>query len=267
MQAFDFFKNMMDGLLKSGALTTDSTILVVAGGAFDRSVLLASGFANVTISNLDTRMQPDSFAPYAWALQDAENLTFPDGAFDVVIVHAGLHHCRVPHQALAEMYRVARHGILVIESRDNALMRLGVRLGFVSDYEVEAVVGNGMNAGGQRNTGTPNYVYRWTEREFDKALRSIDPTGPIDLRYSYAMRLPLSRLSMHRNGLVATIAKMLAGILQLAFKVVPKQGNLFGLYAAKPTTRWPWLQQNGEPVLSLEWAQANYREIAGSQQR
>lgn len=86
----------------------------------------------------------------------------PDGSFDQVIEHMSLHHCAVPHQALAEMMREARRGVLVMENRDSALMRLAVRLGWAAEYELAAVAGNAFQHGGWRNTAVPNFVYRWT---------------------------------------------------------------------------------------------------------
>jgi ubiquinone/menaquinone biosynthesis C-methylase UbiE len=64
-------------------------------------------------------------------LGDAERLTYGDGSFDVVIAHAGLHHCHSPHRALLEMYRVARKAAIAFESRDSRLIRTAVRLGLV----------------------------------------------------------------------------------------------------------------------------------------
>lgn len=65
------------------------------------------------ISNLDDRMVDDGrYAPMEWSYQDAEHLTYGDETLDVCVVHDGLHHCRSPHQALLEMLRVARRGVL-----------------------------------------------------------------------------------------------------------------------------------------------------------
>ena len=99
----------------------------------------AAGFTNVTITNVDDAGDDEALAPFAWERQDAEALRYPDGSFDVGIVSAGLHHCRSPHRALLELYRVARVAVVALESRDSALMRLAVRLGAVDEYELGAV--------------------------------------------------------------------------------------------------------------------------------
>ena len=112
-------------------------MLVVAGGGADRDAFLAAGFENVTISNIDDSGADDAYAPYAWSYADAEALPFDDGSFDWAVVSAGLHHCASPHRALLELYRVARRGLLAIESRDSLLMRLALRLGAAEPLRVD----------------------------------------------------------------------------------------------------------------------------------
>ena len=118
---------------------------------------------NVLVTNLDG----------SEAQQDAERLTFADKSFDVVIVHAGLHHCYSPHRALLEMYRVARKVVVAFESRDSLTMRTAVRLGLTLDYETDSLTADGK--GGVAETGIPNFVYRWTERDVIKTIASFDP--------------------------------------------------------------------------------------------
>src|SRR5262245_36112564 len=123
------YEGTIAALVKSGTILADQSVLVICGGRYDRDILSAAGLTNVTISNLDVG-NSDYVAPYTWDRQDAENLTYPDGSFDVVIVHAGLHHCYSPHRALGEMFRVARHAALVFEARDSFLLNVARRLGF-----------------------------------------------------------------------------------------------------------------------------------------
>ena len=75
------------------------------------------------------------------------------------------------------MYRVCINGVIAIEARDSLLMRVAVRFGFSSKYELEAVVAQGGRSGGLENGPIPNYIYRWTEREFKKTIRSCDPVS------------------------------------------------------------------------------------------
>lgn len=66
---------------------------------------------------------------------DAEKLPFPDQSFDVVSVHDGLHHLPNPHAAIAEMARVARRAIIVIEPARSWLTKQAVEAGIALDYE------------------------------------------------------------------------------------------------------------------------------------
>ncbi len=122
----DFYRKTLSWLLDQRVLTREMRLLVVCGGGADKDVLHNLGFTNVTISNLDTRLKGDEFAPYEWSHQDAENLTYRDGEFDFAIAHNGLHHCYSPHHALLEMHRVCRVGVLVFEPRDTLITRMGV---------------------------------------------------------------------------------------------------------------------------------------------
>lgn len=81
-----------------------------------------------------------------FSVGDAENLPFPDQAFDIVAVHDGLHHLPNPLQAVREMCRVARRAVIIIEPARSWLTRQAVTAGIAMDYE---------DAG--------NYVYRFRE--------------------------------------------------------------------------------------------------------
>src|SRR5437762_2881238 len=105
---FRFYGRIIRDLLARGIVKPDMSVLVVCGGEIDKRIFQQLGFTAVTISNLDTRMTGQEFAPYNWSCQDAEALAFPDNSFDFVVVCAGLHHCYSPHRALLEISRVAR---------------------------------------------------------------------------------------------------------------------------------------------------------------
>ena len=116
-----FYLNVLRRLLDAGAISTTDSVLVVCGGPLDEAVTAKVGFQNVIVTNLDNEMSN--------TFQDAENLTYENGSFDVVIVHAGLHHCNSPCIAsFPEMYRVARKCVVVFEAREDA-MRIAVRAG------------------------------------------------------------------------------------------------------------------------------------------
>src|SRR5437763_64216 len=224
----DHYQQALQKLMDKGVVSRDMRILVACAGKRDYQTLLKAGFKNVTISNLDVRVDEREFAPFAWSFQDVENLTFQNGEFDFSIVHDGLHHCHSPHRGLLELYRVSKNGILVFEPRDSFLSRLGVRLNFGQEYEVGAVFDNDGNYGGVKNTAVPNYVYRWTEREIEKTIASNAPWARHRFIYFYRMRIPWGhfRLMKKRTWLVAMVLAVPA--LRLLTWMFPRQSNTFG---------------------------------------
>jgi len=79
---------------------------------------------------------------------DAQALPFCGASFDIVVVHDGLHHLGDPFAALAEMGRVAKRGLVILEPAKAALTQLAVRMGLAANVE---------EAG--------NYVHRLSPRE------------------------------------------------------------------------------------------------------
>jgi hypothetical protein len=61
--------------------------------------------------------------------------------------------------------------------------RSGVTLGLIEVFELSAVIGNGGECAGVNYTSVPNYVYRWTERDFQKTICCADPTGRPAFRF------------------------------------------------------------------------------------
>jgi SAM-dependent methyltransferase len=252
----DFYSGTLQGLLKDGWLALDSSVLVVCGERYDRDVFHELGFRDVTISNLDSRITGDEFAPYPWSMQDAEDLRFEDDTFDFVVVHQGLHHCHSPHRGLLEMYRVARRGVLAFEPRDTRLVRLGVLLGFGQEYEVAAVAANEMQFGGVGNSATPNFVYRWTEREIKKTIHTFAPKGRAQFRYFSALRVPKERMRAMKSRLVAGALSVLLPAVKLLAKVFPKQSNCFAFAITKVGELHPWMKD--EVTVDSEWVGRRY---------
>jgi SAM-dependent methyltransferase len=251
-----FYARTLDKLLEEGLIRRDMSVLVVCGGRSDGEVFQELGFRSVTISNLDAADEVESL-PFRFSVQDAEDLTYDDASFDVVAVSAGLHHCRSPHRALLEMYRVARAAVFVLESRDSRLMRAAVRLGFGDEYELTAVAAHGFESGGVRNTNVPNYVYRWTEREVEKTIASNAPEARHRIRFFHELELPYSVLDQRRNRLWGTAARILSPPLSFVAKVAPGQANLFAFLVCKPELPGdlqPWMTvEQGEVTVDEAW--------------
>ncbi len=252
----DFYRDTLQRLLKDGWLELDSSVLVVCGERYDRDVLSGLGFRRVVISNLDLRMESEDVAPYTWSRQDVEALGFEDGAFDFVVVHQGLHHCRSPHRGLLEMYRVARRGVLAFEPRDTRLVRLGVKIGFGQEYEVAAVAANELQCGGVGNSATPNFVYRWTEREIEKTIHSVAPEGRAGFRYFSALRVPEGRIQSMKNRVVAEALRAVLPGVRLIATMFPRQGNCFAFAVTKVRELHPWMKDYGS--VDADWVRERY---------
>lgn len=234
-------------------------VLVTCGESRDRQAFLDAGIEKVTISNIDDDRNNGDFAPYGWQRQDVENLDLEDGAFDWVVVHAGLHHCASPHRALCEMLRVARKGVMAVESRDSLAMRAAVRLGLTFDFELEPVVLSDGAFGGYRNTSIPNYIYRWTEREVVKTTTSFVPDIVLSHRFAYGYRFPFQRMAMSRNPLKRSAVTALSLLKRFFETALPRQGNQFGFVVRKTERLQPWLKRkNGRREVDLDYIHRIY---------
>ncbi len=258
----DFYGEIIDELLHSGTLTRQMRILVVCGGPRDRTVLRKRGFEDVVISNVDPRPSSRAVTPFTWSYQNAEKLTFADDSFDFCLVHSGLHHCRSPHRAMVEMYRVARHGLLLFEPYDNFITRVGVRLRVGQEYEHASVAGNDLEHGGVGNSPVPNYVYRWTEREIVKTISSYAPEARTQTRFFHRMRVPWNQLRHRRNPIVHAAVRLAQPALRAIEVCFPRQANNFAALVIKPRLPeglHPWLRQDGTGVrLNEQWIHAQY---------
>jgi SAM-dependent methyltransferase len=256
----DFYRDTISEWIPDRA----SSILVVAGGDTDHRILLALGFSNVTISNMDSRMTGTEFAPFAWRPEDGECLNLENESFDYTIIHAGLHHMPSPHRGLTELYRVARKGVAIFEARDSFTMRLLERLDLTQTYEHSAVFYSEGRYGGVNNTDIPNYVYRWTERELEKTICSYAPTAKHRFRYRHGASPPSTPELGFIKRLVIMVAKPGYAFFSALF---PKQRNLFAAFIEKPENEQslhPWLKvARGKVEFNHEWGANRYGNGSG----
>ncbi|HYD00436.1 MAG TPA: methyltransferase domain-containing protein [Phycisphaerales bacterium] len=249
-------ENCLRKLMAEGHLGVNDTVFTVCAAGFEHQLFQKLGFKNVVITNLDVRTPPEAYAPYRWEKQDAMQLSAADGSYDWCFVHAGLHHCDSPHRALLELYRVARKGVIAMEARDSLAMRTAVKLGLTGEYELEAVVRNDMKHGGVNNTAVPNYVYRWTEREFIKAISSFNPTGKHVYRFYHGLRLPFLFAGMYKNPLKKWALYAIKPFFTAGAFVFKKQMNHFAMVVIKPREPWPWIKQREDGLgLSPEYVE------------
>jgi hypothetical protein len=147
-------------------------VLVLGGGKEDTEILTECGFEQIVMSNLDD----------AGMALDAENIELADESYPVVFAHAVLHHCRCPQKAVGEMVRVSQQNVFFVEPNDSWALRMLVRLGFSFPYELAAVTAHEYLHGGMRDGPIPNYIYRWTGREVEKAVASYHPERQFQVR-------------------------------------------------------------------------------------
>jgi SAM-dependent methyltransferase len=263
-----FTESVLEELLADGTISHSDRIIAVCAGVRERDIFLRCGFQDVTITNLDHSGSGDRFPPFQWSYQDAHDLNYDDNSFDFAFVTDGLHHCSSPHRAMLEMYRVARKGIIVIESRNSLLMRAANHLGLSPEYEVEAVVGSEFKSGGVNNTDIPNYIYRWTESDFEKAIRSFDPMGKQDFRFFYGLNLPYELAGWKKSSLKFYVVKVADPLLRGFTRVFKRQCNTLAMIALKPRIPddlWPWLKlQNGSVVFNADYAGQHFKQIEGT---
>jgi SAM-dependent methyltransferase len=243
-----FYVDVLKRLLVAGTVTATDSVLVTCGGPLDEKVMKQAGFTNFTITNLD-----DGMANHR---QDAENLSYDDNAFDLIVVHAGLHHCRSPRRALLEMYRVARKRVLAFEARDSIVMRAAIRLGLTTDYELEAVSVD-FKSGGVSNGPIPNYIYRWTERDVRDTIASYDPAHTHRIDFFYDLRIPIQRFTNTGYNLLRLLGLMAEPLSRIFVWLAPKQCNEFAFAICQTNTLQPWMES--ESRMSLRYATENGR--------
>jgi SAM-dependent methyltransferase len=252
----DFYHSVVSRLIKTGRIKGDARVLVVCGEQLDAEVLRRAGLRDLVVSNTDTRHQQTVKGEGVhWEHQDAEALTYADGAFDLVVVHHGLHHCRQPHRALCEMYRVARCGVLVFEPCDNVLTRLGQRLGVGQSYEVHAVAAHGLQSGGVNNTAVPNYVHRWGPGEVERTLKAYAPEYAFQADVWYHLEIHWHDLKAKRNKVPLCLAAAAWPLLWLLTRFGPGWANTMATFVEKPGRLHPWLRETEEqgPAPDPDW--------------
>ena len=165
---------------------------------------------------------------------DLRNLAFKDKSFDYAITNATIHHIDLPHKAITELYRVAIRGVLIIESNDSLTMRLATRLKLAEEFEVSSI-NEDKNSGGLLDTAIPNYVYRWTEKEILKLLKSFDPKNINFINFDYAS--DLTNFRNRDNYIENVLLKILIITGKVFFFFFKKQQNCMSIFIDKTKTK------------------------------
>jgi ubiquinone/menaquinone biosynthesis C-methylase UbiE len=262
---FSLAQSVLSELLADGTISRSDTVLAVCAGEREHELFSNNRFEHVVLSNISEQQRTNSSPSCSWSYQNAESLSYEDGSFDLTFVADGLHHCTSPHRAMLEMYRVARKGIIVIESRRSLLMQVANRLGLSPEYEVEAVVGSELESGGVNNTAIPNHIYRWTEGELMRTIRSYDPIGRHHFRFFYELNLPYELADWKKSKFRLNAVRIVDPFAQVLTRVFKKQCNTLAMVVLKPVIPrdlWPWLRlQGGEVVFNPAYADRHFEPI------
>lgn len=128
------------GPIRSGLRGTSA--LTVCGGSGMDAEFLARAGARVVSSDISlgaSRRVRERCRRYGVEITpvvaDVEHLPFEDQAFDLVLVHDGLHHLDRPDVGLAEIARVSRRWVSVTEPARSAATNLAVRVGLALQRE------------------------------------------------------------------------------------------------------------------------------------
>ena len=225
MSRWNFYKK---NFLKS--INKNENFLLISASINEIKILRSLGYSNFAITYHDEKGK-ENLQNYGFEMNknlfrsDVRNLKFKNNLFEYVVTNATLHHVDQPQKAITEMYRIAKKGVLIIESNDSLTMQIACKLKFVEEFEVSSIDLKN-NSGGLLDTGVPNYVYRWTEREIIKILKSYDPSNIVSVKFKYANDLT----NFKSNKLYVKILKFFTKIFFFIFK---KQQNCMSIFIDK----------------------------------
>ena len=222
MNRWNFYKkNFLTNIDKN------SNFLLISGSVKEIKILKELGYLNFSVTYHDIN-DLNLFINEGFELNknlfnsDLRNLKFNDKNFDYIVTNATLHHVDQPHKAITEMYRVAKKGVLIIESNDSLIMRLACKLNIAEEFEVSSI-NYEKKTGGLLDTGIPNYVYRWTEREIIKILKSYDPQHISFIKFTYDNDLTNIKSSKF-------FVRLMKPFIKLFFYIFEKQQNCMSIF-------------------------------------
>ena len=231
------FKNYID---------IKSNFLLISASLHEVEILRELGYSNFSITYHKDE-EKNQFLNYGFRENidlfkaDLRNLVFSDKSFDYVITNATIHHVDLPHKAITELYRIAIKGALIIESNDSLTLRLASKAKLAEEFEVSSI-NEAKNSGGLLDTAVPNYVYRWTEREILKLLKSFDPKNVNFVDFDYAN--DLTNLKIKDNYIKNIFLKFLIIAGKTFFFFFKKQQNCMSIYIDKTKTKKRWPEKN-----------------------
>jgi ubiquinone/menaquinone biosynthesis C-methylase UbiE len=250
--------------LSDAGVKKNDSILVIGGGNIDIVLLETVGFTNYALSNMTSSALARTDREDKGVLLNAESLQLEDNSFDVVFAHDVLHHCYTPHKALKEMMRVSRRCVIFFDPNDSAFIRALVRLNLSFQYETGVVASLNYSGGGVMGSAIPNYTYRWTPRELEKAASCAMPERVVNtVGYQYwDFIVNEEGLKLRRETRIGAITRLIGAnnflillrLTQAALNLwwpMRRQGNKFCGVVVKGQLQ-PWMTPDGK-ALSRDW--------------
>jgi len=223
-----FYKKSIKNLI----IDKNSKILIVGATINDKEIFLEEKFSNVFICNLESNNH-FKYSPYKHIKSNMNKIELVDESFDFVVAHACIHHSSKPHSALLEMYRVAKKGIIIIEGNDSIFMRIASKFGYAQEYEHSALIGKkSYDKGGVDNTNVPNYVFRWSEREIYKLLKSFKPHLRHNIEFFYDYDFEAYK-KVKKIKYFYPLIIFIEICIKILFKIFRNQSNLMCIYINK----------------------------------
>tara|TARA_Y100000591_G_C21671268_1_gene613042 strand:- start:124 stop:900 length:777 start_codon:yes stop_codon:yes gene_type:complete len=243
-------KIFYEKMINKNILDKNSKVLIVGATNYDADIFKENYFKNVTIANLSKK---NIYQPFEHIYQDLRQLSLADKSFDFVVANACIHHTSKPHNAILEMYRVSKNGILVIEGNDSSLIKITNFFNLSQDYEISAVLDNNKtyDKGGVDNSIVPNFVYRWTEREIRKLFSSYEPQYSHKIDFFYDSDFDGYK-KVRKLFLGKPILFILEFLAKIYFFLFFKEQNLFCFFVNKKKRKLKsWLKVNDENNIEL----------------
>jgi len=241
MSRWNFYKKNFKNYINK-----DSNFLLISASLYEVKILKELGYLNFSITYHDED-EKNQFLDFGFKeninlfKSDLRDLTFKDKSFDYTITNATIHHIDLPHKAITELYRVAIRGVLVMESTDSFIMRLATKIKLAEEFEVSSV-NEDKNTGGLLDTAIPNYVYRWTEKEILKLLKSFDPKNINFVNFDYAS--DLTNFKTRDSYIENILLKILIIMGKIFFFFFKKQQNCMSIFIDKTKIKKRWPNKN-----------------------
>ncbi len=230
MFRWDFYYKQIEQFLPK-----DANILVVGASEKEIKIFENKNYKNILFSYFDDDVELiinkySKNRNFKFQKIDCRQIEYPDGYFDYTFTHATIHHIDKPHLAILELYRVSQKGVLIIEGNDSILMRLSAFFSYSEKFEVSSV-NLKEKKGGLMETGVPNYIYRWTEREIYKLLESYDPSIKKKVIFNYSY--DLANRTLETKLSIKWVKNLFKLPVIVFLKFFPRQGNLISIYIDK----------------------------------